>query len=156
MRNHDKVGALVWLILGIAVCVESVRLKLGNFHKPGTGFISFLSGVLLGVCGIILLMSILIRNLSKNEEIKISKSSVRESRKVFLITLVALFGYTILLPQIGFILSTFLFLFVLFEITEPRKCLMPLVLAGSIVILSYLLFSVFLKCQFPRGIFKIG
>lgn len=156
MRRHEKVEALVWLILGIAVCVESVRLKLGSFNKPGTGFISFLSGVLLGLSGTILLISVLARNLSENEEIKTSKDSIRESRKVFLITVAALFGYAILLSQMGFILSTFLFLFVLFKITEPKKSLMPIVLAGSVVILSYLLFSVFLKCQFPRGIFKIG
>jgi len=79
---------------------------------------------------------------------------VKENLKSFLFTLLALFAYAFLLEPLGFYLTTFMFLFILFKFTEPKSWMIPLIFAGVTVILSYLVFSIWLKCQFPMGIFK--
>ena len=51
MRQQDRIGGLIWLVLGIAMCIESVELGLGKIRVPGAGFLPFLSGVLLAILG---------------------------------------------------------------------------------------------------------
>ena len=154
MKRHDRMGGLIWLILGIGIIIGSIKLNLGNLHKPGPGFMPFLSGSLLGILGLILLIYTTLSKGLWEEEVKDRKIKVKGNWKIFLLTLVALFAYVILLEPLGFILATFLFLFSTFKITEQKKWLVPLVFSVSTVILSYILFSVWLKCQFPRGIFR--
>jgi len=159
MKKHDLLGGLIWLILGIGLCIESIKLKLisGGFHIPGPGFMPFLAGVLLGILGFILIFSSASKGLRKDEEVKDEKILMKKDWKNFLIpflNLLILFAYVLLLEPLGFLFSTFLFLFFLFKLSEPKKWLMPLVLSVSTVILSYLIFSVWLQCQFPRGIFR--
>jgi hypothetical protein len=55
---------------------------------------------------------------------------------------------------LGFLLATFFFLFALFKFVEPKKWLMPFSLSLTSVILSHLVFNVWLRCQFPRGILR--
>lgn len=153
MGRHDRVGGLIWTVLGILICIGSVKLRLGNFHKPGPGFMPFLSGVLLGLFGLILMFSTLLKRLEEEEEIKDRKIWVKGNWKNFLFSLSALFGYVLLLEPIGFILTTFLFLFFLIKIIEPKGWLMPLIISGATVTSSYLIFTLWLKLQFPKGIF---
>ena len=147
-------GGLIWLILGIGIVIGSIKLNLGNLHKPGPGFMPFLSGALLVILGLILLIYTIISKGSWEEEVKVKKIGVKGNWKIFLLTLIALFAYAILLEPLGFIFSTFLFLFSTFKITEPKKWLAPLVFSVSTIILSYFIFSFWLRCQFPKGIFR--
>ena len=154
MGRHDRMGGLIWLILGIGIVIGSIKLNLGNLHKPGPGFMPFLSGALLVILGLILLIYTFISKGSWEEKVKLKKIREKGNWKIFLLTLVALFAYAILLEPLGFIFSTFLFLFSTFKITEPKKWLAPFVFSVSTIVLSYFIFSVWLKCQFPKGILR--
>jgi putative tricarboxylic transport membrane protein len=68
--------------------------------------------------------------------------------------MVILFGYIVLLEPLGFLLTTFLCLLPLFKLSEPERWVRPLVLSCSIAILSYLVFSVWLQCQLPKGLLR--
>lgn len=151
--KRDQISGSFWLILGIAICIGSVKLHLGTFSKPRTGFMPFLAGASMGLLGLILVVSSIIEG--KNEEIKENKIWVKVNIKNILFTLLALICYGMFFNLLGFILATFLFFLLLFKLTEPRKWVMPLILSGVVTILSYLLFAVWLKCQFPIGIFKL-
>lgn len=135
---------LIWLFLGIGLCIGAIKLKLGGIHKPGAGLMPFLSGALLGLLGLILMFFPISNQLGKNGRVKVNW-------KLFLVLLIS-FSYLILLKPLGFLLTTFLFLFFLFEITEPKKWVMSLVFSGVAAILGYLVFLVWLGGQFPRGI----
>jgi hypothetical protein len=146
-------SGLVWVLLGVAICIGSVRLRLGGFHKPGPGFMPFLAGSILILLGLILAGSTLSKGLEK-EKTKGKEAWMNVNWKRFLFTLSGLFAYALLLEPIGFYPIAFLFLFFLFKLTEPKRWLMPAGLAGISVLLSYLIFSVWLKVQFPIGIFR--
>ena len=150
----DQVHGLIWLILGIGLCIGSVELRLGNLHRPGPGFLPFLSGAMLGLLGLILMVSSFLKELGEKGEPKVESIWVKGHWKKFFFTLLALFCYATLIEYLGFFSTTFLFFLFLFKLSEPKKWVMPLVLSVCTVIISYLLFSVWLKCQFPRGIFN--
>lgn len=158
MRKYDLVGGFFWVILGIGLCAESIKLKiiLRELNTPGGGFMPFLAGALLVALGFILIFSSLSKGLRKYEEGKDEKMLVKKDWKKFLVpflNLLSIIVYILLLESLGFIFTTFLILFFLFKISEPKKWLMPLGLSVSTAILSYLVFSVWLQCQFPKGIF---
>jgi putative tricarboxylic transport membrane protein len=152
MKKYDRVGGLIWTILGILLCIGSVQLRLGNFNKPGPGFIPFLSGAFLILFGLILTLVTFLKESGEEEKTRNEKIWVKENWKRIFYPLFALFGYILLLDHVGFLITTFLFLFFLFKLTVPKRWTMPLILSGGTVILSYLIFSVWLKCQFPKGI----
>jgi putative tricarboxylic transport membrane protein len=157
MKKHARADGLIWVILGMGMCIGSIKLKLGNFHTPGPGFMPFLSGVSLGIFGLILTFSTTFVRLWNGKEAKNEKSLVNWDWKKFLnplLTSLILLLYILLLESLGFLLTTFICLLLLFKLSEPKKWLMPLILSVSTSILSYVLFSVWLQCQFPRGLIK--
>ncbi len=154
-KTSRQIEGLVWAGLGLAICIGSFHLGMGTLQSPGAGFASFLGGVLLGAFGLILTVY------SRWEKSSLmgpppARTFSSEKLKQPLLALVVLFSYPLLLKVFGFILSTFLFLFFLFKAMEPRKWF-PLVLislGGSLA--CYLVFQVWLRVSFPKGILGIG
>jgi len=154
MRRYDRWGGFIWFLLGVALCLGSIKLRLGDFHRPGPGFMPFLSGSLLILLGLILIFSTISKGGAEKSELRGRRLWVKENWKNIVFTLLILFTYLLLFNPLGFILSTFLFFFFLFKLNAPKKWLMPLAFSGVAVFLSHLIFSVWLRCPFPRGIFK--
>ena len=155
MKKRIRLDGLVWLVLGIGLCIGSVRLKLGDFHTPGPGFMPFLSGALLGIFGFILIFAT--TRSGEGKEAKEQKTPVIWNWKKLIspfLTLLILFLYISLLEPLGFILTTFICLLFLFKLSEPGKWITPVILSICTSVLSYLVFSVWLQCQFPRGLIK--
>ncbi len=147
-----KAEGLLWFVLGIILSIESIELKLGNLHKPGPGFVPFLSGVVLVVLGLFLLFSHILGKIKLESNVK--EIIAKENLKKLLFTFLILLGYIIAFEPLGFFLSTFLFFFLLFKLTEPKRWLMPSFISGTSVLLSYLIFCIWLRCPLPKGIFK--
>jgi len=151
MKKKDRIEGLIWMILAVSVCIGSFKLDLGTFQKPGPGFMPFLAGSVLGLFSLILILSTFLDQFNR-EDTRAIKFFSKKKWKNFVLPLLSLFGYVLLLDVLGFIFTTFLFLLFLFKITDPRRWFWPLVLTGSTVSISYLVFSLWLKCQFPKGI----
>ena len=73
----------------------------------------------------------------------------RQNRKTLLWGFLIFLGYILVFERIGFPLSSFIFFFLLFKLTAPQKWLMPSVLSAGAVMVSYLVFSVWLKIPLP-------
>jgi len=152
MKKNSRLGGLFWLVLGISICIESVKLNLGDLHRPGPGFMPFLAGTLLGALGLILGFSKISNGLE--EKVSSKKIWVKGGDRNIIFPLLALIGYVLLLDLVGFLVTTFIFLLLLFKLAEPKRWFIPLALAGGTVVLSHLIFSVWLQCPFPKGAFK--
>jgi putative tricarboxylic transport membrane protein len=148
MKRVDLVISLIWIILGINICMGSIKLTLRDFHNPGPGLVPFLTGVFLALFGLILMFSSILEEPEDEEKLV----WVKETWKRVLLTLLALCGYGLLLELLGFLITTFLFFFFLVKLAEPKKWMTPIVFSGVTAILCYLVFSVGLKSQLPRGI----
>ncbi len=153
MKKFDLISGLIWFILGIIICIESIKLNLGNFHNPGPGFLPFVSGATLGLFGSILTFSTILKRSGKEGELNGKVICVKRNWKTFFLILLTLFAYSFLLEYLGFAVTTFIFLSILFKLKEPKRSVMPFVFSAVATILSVLIFVVWLKCQFPGGIF---
>jgi hypothetical protein len=156
MRKNarQKIEGLVWTGLGFALCFGSLRLGFGTIQSPGTGFTSFLGGGLLGVFGLVLTASSLWEKSPPAEKSKpiFSKGKLKQP----LLALLVLFSYPLLLKVFGFIFSTSIFLFCLFKAMDPRKWFSLIVISVCGSVASYLIFQVWLRVSFPKGILGGG
>jgi hypothetical protein len=90
---------------------------------------------------------------------KIGDKETLQTRKKFqkpIILIIGLSGYIFLLNIFGFILTTFLLIFLMLFIFDPRKWYMHIVIGGIAANLSFLIFCKWLQVPLPTGIFRIG
>jgi len=127
----------------------SYRLDIGEICAPGPSFVPFLSGGLLIFLACLFLIRSFFLPVNADwrrgffEGLKWYKSAT---------VVLALFVYVLLLPTVGYLAMTFLFIFLLGRLVEPielRKLLAASVLS---TVLSYLFFGVWLGCQLPKGL----
>ncbi len=149
MRKRGKLSSFVWLSFAIFILVESIRLPLGSWRDPGAGFLPLWSGILLALLSLIDYGQSRRKEDSPSEEPGVSGPRLKN----LLWVVAALFGYSIFLEILGFLLTTFLLLLILLRAGEPQKW--TVALGGSVTasLLSYVLFEVWLKTQLPKGIF---
>jgi putative tricarboxylic transport membrane protein len=131
----------------------AIGLKLGTPSDPGPGFLPFGTGALLGILALVHLLkvSVVVSN-GKNEEFLRQEVKWRSTLVVVLAVLV----YALLLPFLGYLIATFILMIVLFSLNDRRKW--SLVIPASLLVIgiTYLVFHVWLKVQFPPGYFRIG
>jgi len=76
----------------------------------------------------------------------------RDSFRKLLFALVALFAFVVALEYAGYLLTTFLFMFFVVRLMEPRGWRITTLLALLTAVLSYMLFVVLLEVQLPKGL----
>ena len=131
--------------------IESLRLGIGTLHSPGMGFMTFGASVLLGILSLILFIR---ASIHKGEaEIKSLFFGTLWGR--VLLVLITLLIYAKLMPMAGYLISTFLLMTFLFWILERKKVWSALILSFLTTMITYCIFSVWLKCQFPAGLFGL-
>lgn len=148
MKKYDQISSLIWLSFAACICTESLRLPLGSWRDPGAGFLPLGAGLFLGLLSIIHYFQ---ARICREGDIRKSWIS-RERWKSLVIILAVLFGYALLLDVLGFLISTFLLLLVLFSLAKPKKWAVAAGGSALASILSYIVFEIWLKTQLPRGI----
>jgi putative tricarboxylic transport membrane protein len=151
MRNTDQSSSLFWLVIGIGIALCSLKYGFGTFHEPGPGFITFFAGAILTFLSLALLLS----SFGKQE----SHGGLRnlwaglETGKV-LYVLVLLVAYTFLIKPVGFLISTFFLLFLLFRVKGTYRLKTIFLLSLLVTAGSYIIFEIWLKAQLPKGILE--
>jgi len=151
MRRAEQITCLFWLALAGALGVGSIQLKVGTPSEPGSGFLPFGTGFLLGILALVHLVQITFRKDEKEGRIL---GEVRWKRGACVVA--ALLIYALLLPPLGYIITTFLFMAVLFSVYERRKWWVVGGASLLVIAITYLVFHHWLKVQFPIGFFRIG
>ncbi|MBI3015300.1 MAG: tripartite tricarboxylate transporter TctB family protein [Candidatus Tectomicrobia bacterium] len=144
MTKADRWIGLFLVLFSLYVCLESLKLGLGTYHRPGSGFFSFYGALVLG------LLALALTVLSWRRETE--KGGAWGSWDKILLVILALFGFTLLLEWLGFLPTTFLFIGVLLRIIERRSWIFSLSAALLITAASYVVFDLWLKAQLPAGI----
>ena len=156
MKKQDQVGGLIWLAIGIFLCVGSLQLGIGKIRTPGAGFLPLLSGSLVVILGSILTLKGFLRGrVPPAAEKAEDRTGLRAQWNYFrlpLIILATLLVYIQLMGYLGFALTTFLWLFLLFKLGDPAGWLKPLLFSFVFDLVSYLIFVVWLQLQLPKGV----
>ena len=144
-KKKFDLSVAVFLLLAVLICVESHKLGLGTLNAPESGFFPFLLGTALGLLSILWL----VLYLAPRGALDLIKVSISWKRAIPM--LAGLLAYALLLELLGFLLATFLLIFLSVWIVESR----PWWVAGSVGIgitaFTYVLFRLWLHVQLPAG-----
>jgi len=144
---------IFWVVIGGIICVLASGYGLGSFRAPAPGFVAFLSGILIGGVGAVMILS---RSISTGHAKETTRGAglgvptASLSRLVY--TMIFLTAYAILMDPLGYIVSTFLAMFGLFFNWEKKNWFWSSFFSITVSLASYLVFEVWLHCQLPRGI----
>ena len=150
--NRENIGSIFLLIFSLVVCLYSIRLGIGSAHNPGTGFMPLISGVFFGFFSLLQLIFSwkLKRNMDENDIKKKKKKPKIESKIILVIT--SLLAYGVIMPKLGYLITTFLFMIALFRIGKLMKWWVIFGSSLLVTLSTYLIFDRWLSCRFPLGI----
>ena len=145
MNRSELISSFVLLAVAAFVLVHSLGLGIGTLSSPGPGFLLFLSSSVLGVLSI----SLVLMSYGKRKQNTVLSDLWRGLKwRSVLLAVMALFLFAVLLPKIGFLLASFVFMLILFGLGRMK----PWVIVTNALIvaaLSYLIFGVALRVPFP-------
>lgn len=146
---------LGWLMLGVLICFLAYRTGLGTFLQPGAGFMAFASGLFVAFVGILICISNLGAFSADQAEDRELIQPYLTSEYAFKLsyTVSLLILYALFFKALGYIATTFLFMFALFLGTFKRKWIRALLWSLATVTSTYLVFEIWLQSRFPSGIF---
>jgi putative tricarboxylic transport membrane protein len=150
MNIRDMISGILCLLISVFVFMTSLRLGIGVLHNPGSGFILFWASILLAICACILFV---ISILKKTEPVRRTNVWNGAGWRNVIIVIAALIAYWLALPKMGYPISTFALMLVLFGLGRMKPWTMIL---GSLmtVLLSYYLFGHLLQTPLPRGVLR--
>lgn len=150
MNRRDLLASLFWLGISIFVCVMSIKSDVGSLHAPGPGFLPFWSAFLLGSLSLVLMVTSHLGKTWKGQLSDMWKDL--EWRRVLLV-LVSLFLYPLILPLMGYLITTFALMVFLLCLVQRSKMWIEVASSLAITLVSYLIFFVLLDVRLPKGIF---
>ncbi len=149
MRNTDQSSSLFWLVIGIGIALFSLKYGVGTFHEPGPGFITFFAGTTLTILSLALFFSSL-RDHKNRSKLQSLWTGLETGKILYVIAL--LVAYIFLLKPLGFLISTFFLLFLLFRVKGTYRLKTIFLMSLLVTVGSYLIFEIWLKAQLPKGV----
>jgi cellulose synthase/poly-beta-1,6-N-acetylglucosamine synthase-like glycosyltransferase len=146
MNLWERWTAAFLIFLGVAAAALAYRMGFGDLHHPGPGFFPFWLSIILAFLSFIYFFAN--RRTTASGKPLWGKGDWGRPG----LAAAVMFGYTLLMGELGFFSSSFLlFLFWLILIEREKWKTIGLVsLLGTLCF--YLVFSFFLKVPLPRGI----
>lgn len=149
MKNPDRFSSLVFFALGMMTALWSLKYGFGSLSEPGVGFITFFAGAILALLAALLFFSSL-REKTTPAGLRALWAGLDVKKVIYVLGL--LVAYTVLLRTAGFLLCTFILLFLLFRVKGSYGIWTTLGIGFFVTDVSYLVFQVWLQVQLPRGI----
>jgi putative tricarboxylic transport membrane protein len=154
--RKEIVGSLVPVLFGAGFLLYDTQYPLDNWANPGPAVFPFLVGSVLVVLSVWQLVRA--GRKPKPERSKAKIPSVKEflqsnKGKMKALLMIAVFiVYLLMVQWVGFFVSNFLFVVTSSRLMKARDWRGPLSLSLGVNLFCYLLFEVWLKLSFPRGI----
>jgi putative tricarboxylic transport membrane protein len=149
MINADRGSSIVLFAGGMMTALWSLKYGFGSLSEPGVGFITFFVGAILSLLSLLLFFSSF---REKEKPVDLRELWAGRDIKKVLYVLVVLVVYAVLLRPVGFLVSTFVLLFLLFRVKGSYGIWTTLLASFFVTAASYLMFQVWLQVQLPSGI----
>lgn len=148
MRTADRIGAAILLVVAVAYTATAAgRYTYWTATGPGSGFFPFWLGLVLAALSALLLVSAARRPEPGPAWLPTGRGAVR------LVVVVAVTAaFIALLPVLGMVLGTALFLGVLLRMLEGHSWRATLGVAVGAAAANWALFVLWLKVPFPVGV----
>jgi len=149
MKTLDQTSSLFWLLVSILVFAESLRIGVGTVQNPGMGFMTFGASAILGILSLVVFLQASLRK----EDVRHKPLFAGTLWRRILFVLLALTVYARVMPVLGYLISTFVLMTLLFGILEKKRIKFVPLYALVATLFTHLVFSKWLNCQFPHGLF---
>ena len=143
MRVSDIGSSLFFMAMGAFLAWQSVALNIGTPRVPGPGFFPFCLGLILAGISLIIFFQGMKRPSHAPEK------GLKRSR--VLIALGAIFAFALALEHVGYLVSTFLLIWLLLKLMVKKAWWFAPGVACLVSLVSYILFKVWLKVLLPGG-----
>lgn len=149
----NRIASIFLIILSITICLMSYKLGIGEVHDPGSGFMPLVTSLfMLFLSIVVLIRDLLGKRESKDEKLLLVKENLKKPSSL----IAALIGYALLLDVLGYLVTTFLLMFLMFYSFDPKKWGVNIVISAIASSLSFFIFHKWLQVQLPAGIFHLG
>lgn len=138
----------VWTATGLAIVWLAFALGVGTIDEPGPGLMSVGLGALIAVVGGSQLIALVAARGTTESEPWTRTGVLRVAAVVVLLAV-----YVALFERIGFVLTTFVLLTVLFGALAGIRWGWAILLGAALTAANYGLFKMVLGTQLPAGIF---
>jgi len=150
MPIRDLLSGLFWLAVAVFICIESFEASVGRLRSPGPGLLPLGCGIVLGLFAIILVIRSLLTHKTEGKMEGLWKG--KEWNKVLMVvTLLLIYG--ILLPYLGYLITTCGLMFFLFGRVGKTKLWIQAASAVATSLVTFFVFNVWLELRLPPGIF---
>ena len=148
MRRADRVGAVLLLLFGVWFAAVALRYyTYWGATGPGSGFFPFWLGVAMTVLAAFLLVQAAREPDPGPAWIPRGRGAVR-----FLGVLGASVAFVALMPWLGMVLGTVLFLIVILRVLERHSWPTALGVAAGTAAVNWAVFTWWLRVPFPAGV----
>ena len=160
MKRDEIVANVVFIAFFIFMLINSLRLhEIRRFGEVGSGFWPILILSTATLLSIILLVSTLIKYLNEKKKASVEASISKEAlvdlksrRRKFALSVILLFIYVIIMPWIGFVLSTLIYVLAFILALEERRKYVLIISPVLVTALIVIIFAKFIVIPFPRGV----
>ncbi|MEH7308665.1 tripartite tricarboxylate transporter TctB family protein [Neobacillus drentensis] len=141
--KFDRIAAILFLAVGVLFMIGSRSIASSSYGSVvGPDIFPFFLGILL----VILSIRLFYETFSGKKQ---EKEKENLQYKPFLIILAATLVYILTLESVGYVITTFLFLFICFQTMERGKWLTSLIISGCFSGIVYIIFVEVLKGTLP-------
>jgi hypothetical protein len=160
MKRDEIVANVVMLAFFIFMLVNSFKLhEIRRFGEMGSGFWPILALSAATLLSIVLLISNL-RKYQREKQQSTEKGSIspevklalKNRRKKFVLSVILLLIYIIIMPWIGFPLSTLIYVLAFILALEERRKYVLIISPVLVTALIIIIFAKFITIPFPRGV----
>lgn len=143
-KTFDRYASFVFLALGVLIIFYSQNYSQNSYGSVvGPNALPIVLGVLFVILSLINLYG------TFRSKTEVKKEKIKLEYKRFFIILGALIAYCLLIEPLGYIISTFLFLFVGFEAMKKGQHIKTFLIAAIIPIVVYYTYVEVLKGTLP-------
>jgi putative tricarboxylic transport membrane protein len=154
MKKANLSIALVFAGIGVWVIIESYRLGIQTLRDPGAGSFPLLLGIALCLLALALCIDFLKHSSRTDTWKEAEKIKNKINLKISVAVISFLIGYAALLEILGFLITSFFFMWGLFWIANPRRWLFVSGSAALVTGVAYIVFVVLCQVSFPAGIWR--
>lgn len=153
MKHLDLISGVVLLVVGTALFFKSLSYPVGTFRTPGAGLFPLSASILLLILSAILTLQAFLSKKGKGLAPVPFFPEKKTPRRIFL-GFAGMIAYRYLLPVVGFVPSTGLFIFFLIKFLGGYGWKTSLFYAVVMALVAHALFQVWLKIPMPLPLLR--
>lgn len=147
----DQISALLWIVVGVIVLLQSRELDYMAEYGPGPGFLPFWLGVGVIALGLALLAKATFLS-NKDETVEIP---TRHATYQLILVLAGILGLALLAETIGFLICIGLMFFFLLAAVERQGWKFSLIMGFSSALVFWIIFELGLDLRLPPGLLEL-